>query len=144
MSEGLSVCQGTTRFSLSDKEEPYKDRLGNWRQRWPHYVKGNEQNNCGQTFRRNQGRKMGRREGKKNAGSQRQGGVDAKEKRERSRGGDAQRHPLSAASEVPANRTGASESSTPEKNHHLWSNVLQRRGNRHHLDLMRGEQLRRL
>ena len=23
------------------QEEPYKDRQGNWKQAWPHYVKGN-------------------------------------------------------------------------------------------------------
>ena len=57
-----------------------------------------------------------KREGKKNAG----GSQNRKEKRERSRGGDGNRHSHGATNEVPANNEGgggisAGESSTSEK-----------------------------
>ena len=32
-------------FSIK-QDKPYQDRQGNWKQAWPHYVKGNEQKVC--------------------------------------------------------------------------------------------------
>ena len=135
---------------LPDKtrqDKPYQDKQGNWKQAWRTTSKemGNQCVPSPTSLLKPQAEENGKMcAGKKDArGGNIQGNVDtAREKKgEISSGGDAKRHLESAADEVSVSDGCGRRVSTSQST--IAKSMLLECGNRHHLDLSRGEQLRR-